>query len=171
VHLAGHSLGGRLALRLAALLGDRVASLTLIAPAGWGEANRDFVDGFVAADRRRPMKAALRDLIADPDLVTSEMIELTLAYKRLDGVTQALRALADDALAHAGAAVEDDLAAVTAPILAIWGRDDRILPASGADALRARGEVLLLDGVGHIPQMEAAEAVADALRAHWEGAK
>ena len=54
VHLVGHSMGGAVAVSLAARRPERVATLTLIAPAGLGpEINGGFIDGFVRASRRR----------------------------------------------------------------------------------------------------------------------
>lgn len=159
LHLAGHSLGGRVALRLAARLGDRVASLALIAPAGLGAVNRGFLDGFLLADRRKPMKEALSLLVADPSAVSSDMVERSLAAKRMDGATQALRALADDALAAPEAGVEADLAAAPAPLL-LWGAEDRVIPpAPGAT---------MIEGAGHMPHMERAAEVAARLKAHLE---
>ncbi|ROT97691.1 acetoin dehydrogenase dihydrolipoyllysine-residue acetyltransferase subunit [Histidinibacterium lentulum] len=170
VHLAGHSLGGRLALRLAAELGERAASLALIAPAGLGpEVNADFVEQFVAAGRRRPMKAALQMLVADKDAIGSDMIERTLSYKRIDGVPEALRAIADGALLN-GAAAEgafEDLAAVTAPVLVLWGEADEVLPPAEPEGAETR----ILPGVGHMPQMEAAGEVTSALARHMEAAE
>ena len=66
-HLVGHSLGGAVAATLAAEHPERVASLTLIAPAGLGEEiNGEFIDGFVAAESRRELKGVLERLFADP---------------------------------------------------------------------------------------------------------
>ena len=161
LHLAGHSLGGRLALRLAADMGSRVLTLTLIAPAGMGGAvNPAFLQGFLAADKRRPMKEALQMLVADESAVTSEMVERALATKRMDGATEAFTAIAAACL---GAAATDgsaaDRAAVTAPVLLIWGAQDRVIPPPETGAT-------LIQGAGHIPQMEAASQVIQLIADH-----
>lgn len=52
------------------------------------------------------------------------------------------------------------LDAVRCPVLVIHGRDDRLVPLRFAErAIRGRDrwELVVLDGVGHIPQMEAPE--------------
>ncbi len=161
LHLAGHSLGARLVLRLAADMGPRVLTLTLIAPAGMGGAvNPAFVQGFLAADKRRPMKDALQMLVADDSAVTSDMVERALATKRMDGATDALTAIAAACLGSAatdGSAADHD--AVTAPVLMIWGAEDRVIPPPETDAT-------LIPGAGHIPQMEAAVTVAQMIARH-----
>jgi pyruvate dehydrogenase E2 component (dihydrolipoamide acetyltransferase) len=161
VHLAGHSLGGRLALRLAAAMGDRVRSLALVAPAGLGsEVSAEFVQGFLAADKRRPMKEALALLVADPSAVTSDMIERALASKRIDGAQDALEAIAAACLgARASQGAAEDRAAVTAPVLLLWGAEDRVIPPPGQGAT-------LVEGAGHMPHMEQAAKVAGLLSAH-----
>ncbi len=166
LHLAGHSLGGRLAAWLAARMGDRVLSLTLIAPAGTGApVNAAFVDGFLAADKRRPMKEALQMLVADERTVTPDMVERALATKRMDGATQALSAIATASLGATDAGgVGDDLARISAPVLMIWGAQDRVIlpPSTGAD---------IIANAGHIPQMEAPAIVADLMARHMDRAK
>lgn len=167
LHLAGHSLGGRLALRLAAFLGDRVTSLALIAPVGLGgQSTADFPAAFLAADKRRPMKEALRMLVADEDLVTTDMVEGALASKRIDGAQEAYAAIAGAALGdNARDGAEADLDTVQAPILTIWGADDRVVPAPAA------GDHQLVPAAGHIPQMEAPSKVAALLTAHMEASE
>jgi pyruvate dehydrogenase E2 component (dihydrolipoamide acetyltransferase) len=168
VHLVGHSLGGRIALVLAAgaspaLGAGRVASVALIAPAGMGQpVDPGFIEGFLAADRRRPMKEALRLLVADEEAIGPEMVERALAAKRIDGVAEALAAIAAGELGPdaAGRGLADR-AATAAPVLTLWGAEDRIIapPASGAT---------LLPGAGHMPQMEVPAAVCACLSAHFE---
>jgi pyruvate dehydrogenase E2 component (dihydrolipoamide acetyltransferase) len=159
-HLAGHSLGGLLAVKLAAAMPERVVSVSLIAPAGLGApVNPDFIKRFVAADRRRPMTEALGLLVADPGAITPDMVERALAARRMDGATEALAAIAGAALGDARAALADR-DRVTAPVLVLWGAEDRVIaPLNGSH---------VVPGAGHIPQMEAAAKVTDAIRAHLE---
>jgi pyruvate dehydrogenase E2 component (dihydrolipoamide acetyltransferase) len=157
VHLVGHSLGGALALGVARAQPERVASLTLIAPAGLGpDINMTFVDGFIRAGKRREAKEALELLVADRGAVSRAMIDEVLKYKRLDGVTAALQAIGT--AAFPGGRQQDELrgalAAAIMPRQVIWGRADRIIPAVHAEGLPAGVAVHLLDGAGHLPHME-----------------
>jgi pyruvate dehydrogenase E2 component (dihydrolipoamide acetyltransferase) len=156
-HLVGHSLGGALALGLARADPERVASLTLLAPAGLGpDINMAFIDGFIRAGRRREAQQALELLVADRGAISRAMIDDVLKYKRLDGVPAALQAIAEGVFP--GGRQQNDLsgtlAAANVPRQVIWGRADRIIPAAHAEGLPAGVAVHLLDGAGHLPHME-----------------
>jgi pyruvate dehydrogenase E2 component (dihydrolipoyllysine-residue acetyltransferase) len=158
-HLVGHSKGGAIALGLALAAPERVASLTLVAPAGLGEdINAAYIDGFVEASRRRELKGVLELLFADPSLVTRQLVDDVLRYKRLDGVDAALRTVAstwfpDGRQTHV---LAERLPELGVAVLAIWGADDQVIPASHAEALRDHARVEVLDGQGHSPHMEGA---------------
>ncbi len=157
-HLVGHSLGGTVALAVAARDAGRIASLTLIAPSGFGpEINAGYLRGFADAQTRRELKPVIGQLFADESLVTRQLVDDLLAYKRLDGVDEALHTLADTLLD--GDAQRGDSAALlaatggTVPVTVVWGRADRIIPAAQAESVT--GAVShLIDGAGHMPHME-----------------
>jgi pyruvate dehydrogenase E2 component (dihydrolipoamide acetyltransferase) len=157
-HLVGHSLGGAVALAVTARDPQRTASLTLIAPAGFGsEINASYLRGFADAQTRRELKPLLGQLFADDDLVTRQVVDDVLAYKRLDGVDAALHTLLG-ALLDGDAQRADSAAWVTAiggtvPTMVVWGSADRIIPATQAESVD--GAVRrLIDGAGHMPHME-----------------
>jgi len=167
MHLTAHSMGGALAATLAARRPERVATLTLIAPAGFGpEINADFIEGFVRAARRKDTGDVLHMLVHDPSLVSRTMIEDVLRYKRLDGVTAALETIARAWFPGGRQAVNivADVMALDLPVQVIWGRDDRIIPAQHADAVAARMQVHILDHAGHLPHMEKAGEVNRLMR-------
>jgi pyruvate dehydrogenase E2 component (dihydrolipoamide acetyltransferase) len=158
-HLAGHSLGGLVAGSLALSAPERVGSLALVASAGLGdEINREYIEGFIAAERRRELKPVLELLFADPGLVTRQLVDDVLKYKRIDGVDEALRAIASGAFGEGGqrVVIADHLAELDVPVLVVWGREDRIIPAAYAERAPEGAQVHVLDGQGHSPHMEAA---------------
>jgi pyruvate dehydrogenase E2 component (dihydrolipoamide acetyltransferase) len=160
-HLAGHSMGGAVALHLASEEPARIVSVTLISSAGLGdEINIDYIEGFIAADRRKEFKPVLEMLFADPSLVSRDMIEELLKYKRLDGVGQALRAIADAAFAGGRQThvFTDRMDRIKVPVQAIWGAQDRIVPSAHASAIPEEHRHVF-DGAGHMVHMEKAGEV------------
>jgi pyruvate dehydrogenase E2 component (dihydrolipoamide acetyltransferase) len=157
-HLVGHSMGGAVTLAVAARDPARVASLTLIAPAGFGaEINAGFLRGFADAQSRRELKPVVGQLFADESLVTRQLVDDLLAYKRLDGVDQALHTLAGTLLD--GDVQRGDSAALLAavsgsvPVTVVWGIADQVIPAAQAEAV-AGAVRHVVDGAGHMPHME-----------------
>jgi pyruvate dehydrogenase E2 component (dihydrolipoamide acetyltransferase) len=161
VHLVGHSMGGGICLALATAEPDLVASLTLLAPMGLGRAiNAQYLESFVAAQKKRDVEAALRMLFADESLVTRSLVDDVLKYKRLDGVDTALAVIQGSILEDGQQAEIFDLQRLSCPITLIAGAADRIIPP---DEVVAQGGKLL-DGVGHMPQAEASSIVSDVIR-------
>jgi pimeloyl-ACP methyl ester carboxylesterase len=167
-HIAGNSLGGHVALQLAAR--GRAHTVVALAPAGgWsGDAHLpllDFQAGLVA--QARAVAPHADAIVATPEgrrratqFVTTnyEHIPAELLAHQLRGVAgceDALRMIehgrsADWAL---------DAERITCPVRVVWGSEDKLLPWPGA-AVRYRSEWLphadwvVLDGVGHAPQLD-----------------
>lgn len=161
-HLVGHSLGGAVALAFALGHAGRVASLTLICSAGLGpEINTEYIQGFIGAGRRKEIKPWLEQLFADPSLVSRQLVDDILKFKRLDGVEDALRTIADGFIADGTQSVvlADRLGEAGVPVLVVWGAEDRIIPPAHADGLPEGVTVEIIAGSGHMVQMEAAGAV------------
>jgi pyruvate dehydrogenase E2 component (dihydrolipoamide acetyltransferase) len=75
VHLVGHSLGGAVVAAAARSVPEKVASLTLLAPVGYGpDADAEYLRGFAAAVSRRELKPLVGRLFADPSLVTRQLV-------------------------------------------------------------------------------------------------
>lgn len=158
-HLAGHSMGGLVAAQLALEEPGRVRSLTLVDSAGLGEEiDRDYLEGFIAATGRRDLKPVLQRLFADPSLVSRQMVEETLRYKRLDGVTEALRTLAAGLFpdGRQRRVLAAELAGFEGPLLVVWGERDQVIPAAHASLAPEAAEVHVLPDTGHSPHMERA---------------
>jgi len=188
VHLFGNSLGGAVAVRLAADHPDLVRSLTLVSPAlpdltPWrlhdprllvlltpgvrGIAQRR-LSSVPAAARARRM---LRLCYADPTRVHPDRVDQVIAeIERRDRVSWANRALLGslDGLARANLepgsrSLWRQAAALEVPTLLLWGRKDRLVNVAVGHRAhrRIRGSKLVIyPDCGHVAQLEAPERVA-----------
>src|SRR5262249_40187467 len=150
-HLVGHSLGGAVALALAAREPQRVRSLALLASAALGvEINGEYIEGFVTAANRNALKPHVARLFADDSLVTRRMIDDLLKYKRLEGVDVCLRVLSESLFpgGQQATVLRDELARLRLPVLVVWGTDDQIIPARHAAELPSLVRVELIPAKG-----------------------
>jgi pimeloyl-ACP methyl ester carboxylesterase len=154
-HVAGNSLGGYVALALAAR--GRARSVVAFAPAGgWTE----------VLDRQTSMPEQARALLAAPvdrrratELLTVnyEHIPAELLTHQLVGVASCTAA--DAMIANARREGWPlDAERIGCPVRIVWGLEDRLLPYPAA-AERFRRELpqadwVELDGVGHYPQWD-----------------
>jgi pyruvate dehydrogenase E2 component (dihydrolipoamide acetyltransferase) len=172
-HLVGHSLGGALAVAVAVRNLGRIASLTLIAPAGFGaEINAAYLRGFAEAQTRRELRPLVAQLFADDNMVTRQVVDDLLAYKRLDGVDTALDALVSALLDGDRQRIDaaSQLAALggAVPVTVIWGSADQIIPAEQARSIPGANRHVL-DRAGHMPHMERPAEVVAVIKAAMSG--
>jgi pyruvate dehydrogenase E2 component (dihydrolipoamide acetyltransferase) len=161
-HLVGHSMGSLVAMTVAAKAPERVASLALISGAGLGnEINREYIEGFVAGNSRNSLKPHLTKLFADGSLVTRQLVEDIVKYKRLEGVSETLQKIASSAFKDGAQqrSYRDRVDKLAPRTLVIWGELDQIIPASHAQGLPGDIRVHVLPGKGHMVQMESASEV------------
>lgn len=169
-HLVGHSLGAAIAMQMALDHPAKVESITLIAPAGLGPEFGAYVDSYVAAQGRKDLKPALEMLFADKTLVSRQLVDDVLKYKRLDGVDATLKALASSLFAgqRQQTVLADKLAGRNVRALVIWGKEDQVIPSSQANNL-ADAKVHVIDNAGHMVFMEKAAEVNPLILAHVAG--
>ena len=159
LHLVGHSLGGALAIALAAREETPVASLVVAAPAGLGSGiDVDWLEGLVALDDEERAVAHLTRLVADPRMISRQAATMLLAHLARPGVRDRLGALARD-LDGLEARVTPALEAVAArgvPRACVWGELDAVNPADDARVAAFGGEDARYGRCGHLPQVERA---------------
>ena len=174
--VVGNSMGGAVAVVVAARHPERVRALVLIDAAGFNlrAADRPWLLRLLATRaggaiferlpvRGLPLRIALRQVFHDPALVTEERFDEYLAPQLRPGGRASMLSVLRSHTLDPGLVAE--LAPkVKAPTLVLWGREDRWIPVEQADRFVAaipRARKVLLDACGHLPQEE---RPADVLR-------
>ena len=183
-HLVGNSLGGAVAMRLAADEPRRVASLALLNSAGFGRevtvALRLLAVRPLARLLLRPhpriARRTERAIFHDPAYVTDERIATALAAAGQPHAARVMLELVRDLGTWRGvrpqwrADLLDAVAALDLPTLLVWGERDLVLPAAHLAYARTRlpdAASHLFRDTGHMPQIERTAEVEALLRKLW----
>ena len=169
-HFVGGSLGGPIAIQLAAEHSERVASI-----ASFGGAlsiEGDETEEVLEVLRRLGVKGMFRSVLPEisvgpeTDSITMEWILALTNPNDLDTVIAIWTAtLAADVSEHVGA--------FTCPVLVASGEHDKTCTPAQAERMAAAFDTTLrvLPGVGHLPMCEAPELVAFLVREHVRSAE
>jgi len=166
VHLGGSSMGGHIAMTYAAAYPNDVASLWLLDPGGVWSAPPSELAKIITQTGRNPLMARNEEEFAgvyaftmsDPPWVPRVFLDV-LARERMRNfaleqkIFEQIRA---DQL-------QPRIQGLTTPSLIVWGREDRAISVETADVLHgmlSHSEVIVLDGIGHLPMLEAPQRSA-----------
>ncbi|MEP6722876.1 MAG: alpha/beta fold hydrolase [Variovorax sp.] len=185
-HIAGNSLGGRLALECAAMAPEQVASLLLVDPAGMARrgtlfefrlATLPILGEIFTWPHRLGTRMLWRKAFAAPSsFVTEALVTTKLSLARQPGAQAAFLKTLRGFVDFRGFRPElvEQLAAalpgIQAPTLVLWGRDDRFVPCAHAEVLARsmpNAEVEIWDRCGHALQVECAQRFNEAALAFW----
>ena len=162
-HLVGHSMGGATAALIALRDPARVASLTLLAPGGFGpEVNQALLRRYAAAVEEGELAASLKEFFAAKRALPKGFAAEQARGRQVAGATAALVAIVETFFD--GAAQKTlplaDLAHLGIPIAVAWGTEDRVVPASQARGLPGNVVVRIFERVGHMLPLEIPDDVA-----------
>ena len=144
ITLLGYSMGGAIATAYAAKSPQRLRQIVLLAPAGAGHdlgpianlvANHKWFGSWLmmawyGRSYRQALEAERGVPSAIPGIVDKQMAELDHRGFRA-AILQSLRGILNDTLEDAHRAISKN----GPPVIAIWGRDDEIIPISGKETL------------------------------------
>jgi pimeloyl-ACP methyl ester carboxylesterase len=166
LHLGGNSMGGQIALTYAALYPKEVHSLWVLNAAGVWSAPPSEMRKRITGTGHNPMIVTNEEEFAQlVSLVTA--VPLPIPRRFLDVVAQEriknhdlevriFKQLAEDS-------VEKRIRGLATPALVVWGAQDRVLHPGSAGVLQmllTRSEVVMMEGVGHLPMLEQPEKAA-----------
>ncbi len=179
--LVGNSMGGNVAWEYALAHPERVEALVLVAASGWPETREGLAEDppIFQALRNPVIGPLIRDLdntalakqgleasFADPSLVDAPMLARYINLSRAPGHRDIMLQMTLG-FRERHFATPERLAALDLPVLILRGTEDRLVSPADADKFKAAipgAELVTFERIGHIPQEEAPDASAEAVR-------
>jgi pyruvate dehydrogenase E2 component (dihydrolipoamide acetyltransferase) len=161
-HLVGHSMGGAIAALMALRVPDKVLSLTLLAPGGFGtEINTRLLHRYAAARTAGEITACLEAMTGFATPIHDTTVQSFVAMRKTPGQSEMLAAIANALFTggRQGAIGRDTLAELQMPVKVLWGTQDRVLPTRQAHRLPGHFAGHVFEETGHMLPDEIPEAV------------
>lgn len=165
VTLMGHAMGANAATYTAFHHPASISALILVDGAGYRNPDRDLSkppsEGMIRFRRvaTGSSLAATRGLlerrVADKSLITAAWVE-----EAFELWVNSARAIGD-MLLEGGDLTEEEMQQIRLPTLVVWGAEDKVFSPDNAERLRqdiAGTEVQIIEGSGHLPQIEQTDA-------------
>ena len=116
----------------------------------------DYINGFIAAEKRKDIKPYLQKLFSNPDNITKELINDVLKNKRLDGAKEALQKIALSIFPEGKQSLilRNSLKTLKQKNSIIWGNNDNILPLTHSNDLPSNIEIHIIENAGHMVHIE-----------------
>ena len=157
VHLVGHSMGGAVASVLAMRRPTRVASLTLLAPGGFGpEINHRLLRAMARATEEHELQLLIEQFFGWEAKVPRMLATRIAEIRRDPAVIPPLAAILDAILDGDVQRTFDParLAEIGCPVKVLWGTQDRVLPTRQSHRLPGVIATHVFERVGHMVHLE-----------------
>jgi pimeloyl-ACP methyl ester carboxylesterase len=168
-HFVGHSFGGAVIALIALFKRDLVASMTFLAPGGFGpEINAPVMKQFGAVRFRPELMDVIGQFYAPRYLVARSTLDRFSGFRVRGGQTDMMIKISEMITTPEGTQGTlplTKIAALQIPSTVIWGDKDKILPVRQAYNL-PDADVKILQGVGHTLYEEAFDMVLDVILQH-----
>lgn len=166
-HLIAHSMGAGVATTLAAMVPQRIASLTLVCPGGFGgEINVRLIRHFARETEAHELQTIIEQFFG-PDAHVPRLAGSYLAGQRkTPAVTASLARIAEHLIegTHQKPAPKAALADLDCPVRVLWGAQDKVLSPAALDDLPPNVAVHRFPHAGHMVHHEAARDLVRIMR-------
>ena len=169
IHIGGNSMGGSISVAYAAMYPDDVKSLWLLDSGGFWSAGlrEEFLD---ATPENNPLvidstqdyfelyKLVMNKPPYIPKTVQAVFAQENIANRELH--TKIIEQIVLDNVEDRAKVVAEN----NIPTLIVWGAEDKIIKTETAELmseLMPQAKVIMMDGVGHVPMIEAVKETAD----------
>lgn len=168
-HFVGHSMGGAIATLMAVAEPERAASLTLLAPGGFGEEiNGALLRRYAAAVDDDEIRQCLAAMSGPQAQIADAALAPYREMRRRPGQTAMLLdivgMIARDG--RQGVIPHEMLEVLAMPVAVAWGETDPVLSFRQTENLPRHFKIRRLPGVGHMLVSEAPEIVTELILAN-----
>jgi pimeloyl-ACP methyl ester carboxylesterase len=170
VTLMGHAMGANTATYTAVHHPENLKALVLVDGAGYRSPDRDLSktpsEGMIRFRRvatgssLESTRGLLERRVENKSIVTDAWVEEAFGLW-----VNSARAIGD-MMTDGGDVTEEEMREIGLPTLVVWGAGDKVFPPDNAERLKVdieNAEVHVIEGSGHLPQMEQTDAFLDAV--------